>query len=114
MNLIEQLGGYSAAKAHVLELVSDYGEGVTNKTKLYDFQFNVGQVKKALLEYRRQHNIFEVGDKIVHPKFGDKNIYEILEIRNDLFTVYCFRQSHSFKSDVRHATPEEIAAGHRL
>lgn len=100
MNLIEQLGGYDVAKSLKMSQIW--------------LKKHCDELKVALLEYRRQHNIFEVGDKIVHPKFNDKNIYEILKIRNDLFTVYCFRQSHSFKSDVRHATDEEIAAGRRL
>ena len=69
---------------------------------------------KANLEYRRQHNIFEIGDKVVHPKFSNMNIYEICEIKGDLFTVFYNRKSHSFKSDVRHATDEEIKAGKRL
>ena len=42
------------------------------------------------------------------------NIYEICEIKGDLFTVFYNRKSHSFKSDVRHATDEEIKAGKRL
>jgi hypothetical protein len=70
--------------------------------------------EKAALENRRQHNIFEVGDKVVHPKFSNMNIYEICEIKGDLFTVFYDRKSHSFKSDVRHATDEEIKAGKRL
>lgn len=96
MNLIERLGGYEAAKAE--------GE----KWGFDDFLNN------QLLEYRRQHNIFEVGDKVVHPKFSNMNIYEICEIKGDLFTVFYDRKSHSFKSDVRHATDEEIKAGKRL
>jgi hypothetical protein len=96
VNLIERLGGYEAAKAE--------GE----KWGFDDFLNN------QLLEYRRQHNIFEVGDKVVHPKFSNMNIYEICEIKGDLFTVFYDRKSHSFKSDVRHATDEEIKAGKRL
>lgn len=57
---------------------------------------------------------FKVGDLVVHPKFDNKKIYEIIEIKGDLFTVFYDRNSHSFRSDLRHATPEEIKAGHRL
>lgn len=99
MNLIEQLGGYEAAK-------KKYSER--------PHAFVWGDIGKALLSYRRQHNIYEIGDKVVHPKFSNMNIYEICEIKGDLFTVFYDRKSHSFKSDVRHATPEEIAAGRRL
>lgn len=75
---------------------------------------NVEGLKQRLLDYRRQHNIFEVGDKVVHPKFSNMKIYEICEISGDLFTVFYDRKSHSFKTDVRHATDEEIKAGKRL
>ena len=107
--IIEQLGGYEAAKAHIRELVSDYDEGVTGKTKLYDFQFSVGQVEQALLEYRRQHNIFEVGDWIT----SGNETYQILSIEyGDLYKVanntYC--ESGCFS----HATDAEIKAGKRL
>ncbi|WP_270385635.1 hypothetical protein [Acinetobacter guillouiae] len=57
---------------------------------------------------------FKVGDLVVHPKFDNKKIYEIIKIKGDLFTVFYDRNSHSFRSDLRHATPEEIKAGHRL
>ena len=56
MNLIEQLGGYEKAK----EWYKDQ-----------DLRGNhTARIRHALLEYRRQHNIFEVGDKVVktHPK----------------------------------------------
>ena len=53
MNLIEQLGGYGAAKAEA-----------NSPIKLLNF-FNYEQLEKELLEYRREHNIFEVGDKVV-------------------------------------------------
>ena len=98
MNLIEQLGGYEKAK-----------------TKFRDNgSFHAERVKAALLQYRRQHSIFEVGDKVVHPKFSNMKIYEICEISGDLFTVFYDRKSHSFKTDVRHATDAEIKAGKRL
>lgn len=110
MNLIEQLGGHERAKAFLNaasytmdELIMMQRSGVRPQ-----------HVEKALLEYRRQHNIFEVGDKVVHPKFSNMNIYEICEIKGDLFTVFYNRKSHSFKSDVRHATDAEIKAGKRL
>lgn len=100
MNIIEQLGGYEETKKHLDSCWCD--------------DDNREYLLEKLLDYRRQHNIYEVGDKVVHPKFSNMNIYEICEIKGDLFTVFYDRKSHSFKSDVRHATPEEIAAGRRL
>ena len=114
INLIEQLGGYEAAKAHIRELVSDYDEGVTGKTKLYDFQFSVGQVEQALLEHRRQHNIFEVGDKVIktHPK--NTILWPVLGVYKNGgvwldYKGFCWKPPR-----VRHATDEEIKAGKRL
>lgn len=94
MNLIEQLGGYGRAK-DALELPLDYG-------------FSDDDIKAALLEYRRQHNIFEVGDKVVvkaSPFWPEDYVIQTVE------------QEHIGKwymSAWRHATPEEIKAGKRL
>ena len=104
MNLIEQLGGYERAK-HEFKMI----EEMTPK-----FPDEVKTNNRLLLEYRRQHNIFEVGDKVVHHKFSNIKIYEVCEISGDLLTVFYDRKTHSFKTDIRHATDEEIAAGRRL
>lgn len=74
--------------------------------------------EKAALEYRRQHNIFEVGDKVVIRK---------ADSHPDLFTYESISKSgnmHFFESPfnygyldlckVRHATDEEIKVGKRL
>lgn len=108
MNLIEKLGGY--------DLVVDVRKKKTSNQYL-DFNgrnIHFSKIDSELLEYRRENNIFEAGDLVVHPKFDNKKIYEIIEIKGDLFTVFYDRNSHSFRSDLRHATPEEIKAGHRL
>lgn len=105
MELIKQLGGYEKAKS-----------------QLNDFNESFGywqDLNQELLEYRRRHNIFEVGDKVV---FVD------LRCSNDIWYV-----SESFTSDhvgvikegmlgfsvihksmIRHTTDAEIKAGHRL
>lgn len=60
---------------------------------------------------------FKVGDYVVHPKFSNKGLYKIYEISGSITKVQLMpngRKSYSFKSDIRHATPEEIAAGHRI
>ena len=104
MNLIEQFGGYERAK-HEFEMIKEMKPIYPGEIETND---------RLLLEYRRQHNIFEVGDKVVHHKFSNMKIYEICEISGDLFTVFYDRKSHSFKTDVRHATDAEIEAGKRL
>ena len=105
MNLIEQLGGYEKAKV-ILQAVAREHDAM-------------------LLEYRRQHNIFEVGDKVV---------YKPSMVQGVIFTVIGFDDFGWMKteaffegfdhpkrfsedppfSDIRHATNEEIKAGRRL
>lgn len=104
-NLIEKLGGYDRAK------------------EMYTAQLKAGLApygyEEALLEYRRKHNIFEVGDKVVfiHP-------FEL----GDLFTVHsiCERFTGVKRNNdeciyyaeivwgLRHANDAEIKAGRRL
>lgn len=82
MNLIEQLGGYEKAKV-ILQAVGHEHDAM-------------------LLEYRRQHNIFEVGDAMIIPSRGNGIFYF-----NALF-------SDSDIAEARHATDAEIKAGKRL
>ena len=55
MNLIEQLGGYERAK-HEFEMIK-------GMKPIYPGEIETND--RLLLEYRRKHNIFEVGDKVV-------------------------------------------------
>lgn len=92
MNLIEQLGGYERAK-HEFEMIKEM-------KPIYPVEIETND--RLLLEYRRQHNIFEVGDAMVIPSRGN-GIFHF----NTLF-------SDSDIAEARHATDAEIAAGHRL
>lgn len=101
MNLIEQLGGYEAAK---------------NQAKDKSIGFLV-DINNELLEYRRQHNIYEIGDKIVSTLNGSEDwknaICEILAFHKKMAITTGFSCAiHHY--DYRHATPEEIKAGRRL
>lgn len=105
MSLIEQLGGYDkACKACDKE--------INNGGYPYD-------LISALLENRRANNIFEVGDKVVfEAHFCDEhNGSGYGEI------TYCTMDKRVFEIDnyylvsideIRHATQQEIKAGHRL
>ena len=102
--LIEQLGGYERAKIKYADR---------------PFCLAWSDIGAALLEYRREHNIFEVGDKVVfiHP-------FEL----GDLFTVHSMCERFigvKRKNDERiyyaeivwglkHATDAEIEAGRAL
>lgn len=101
MSLIEQLGGYDFVK-NKSESNILYGE------KIY--------LKRALLEYRRQHNIFEVDDLVVltEPLYSSA-IWSVHQANNDMvFISKDFGFVPMYKSEVRHATTQEIESGHRL
>jgi len=96
VNLIEQLGGYERAKNHRDYLI-DFGNEFNRPNK-----YEVNKINNALLEYRRQHNIFEEGDKVIYLILG-----------NDVITYDDWLKTQN-SNLIRHATPEEIAAGKRL
>ena len=83
MNLIEQLGGYEKAKV-ILQAVGHEHDAM-------------------LLEYRRQQNIFEIGD-----------LYVFTEKYSKQSVIHKVDSLNSGKGCIRHATPEEIKAGRRL
>ena len=101
MNLIEQLGGYERAKdgLHRLKLEKK------DLLACGDLVVVESEIDAALLEYRRQHNIFEVGDPIIDACIGNSVIKYHGGYDNHENWVSCF---------VRHATDEEIKAGKRL
>ena len=103
--LIENLGGYETAKSKLRENGSLHAE----------------RLKKALLEYRRQHNIFEVGDKVVHIyDSGNSMLFTVKDITDH---GYSFGNDWGWRGVIsnmgvghafRHATTKEIKAGKRL
>ena len=87
MNLIEQLGGYEFVK----KMWQDGGS------------LQGTQLAFELLEYRRQHNIFEIGDPYVFTeKYSKHSVIHKVDSLN------------SGKGCIRHATDAEIKAGRRL
>ena len=101
MNLIERLGGYEAAKAE--------GE----KWGFDDFLNN------QLLKYRRQHNIFEAGDKVVFRECsgigGASDAIDLMTVKSiDAFGVRMTNSLCPWAIQIRHATDAEIKAGKRL
>jgi transcription antitermination factor NusG len=98
VNLIEQLGGYERAK-HEFEMIKEMKPICLGEIETND---------RLLLEHRRQHNIFEVGDKVVvkaHPFWPED--YVILTVEQEHIGKW-------YMSAWRHAEPEEIKAGKRL
>ena len=101
MNLIEQLGGYERAKDGLHRLKFEKKDLLT----CGDLVVVESEIDAALIEYRRQHNIFEVGDPIIDACIGNSVIKYHGGYDNHENWVSCF---------VRHATDEEIKAGKRL
>ena len=110
MNLIERLGGYGKAK-------QKYSE------RPFDLAWS--DIGKALLEYRRENNIFEVGDAIVSAfdnikMFGNSTV-EIARFRDDINCIDLIEGTYVRLTNgcdcnldqFRHATDKEIAQGYR-
>ena len=110
MNLIERLGGYGKAK-------QKYSE------RPFDLAWS--DIGKALLEHRREKNIFEVGDKIVSAfdnieMFGNSTV-EIARFRDDINCIDLIEGTYVRLTNgcdcnldqFRHATDKEIAQGYR-
>lgn len=101
MNLIEQLGGYDAAKEKSTSWLLNHGENWRN-------------VKDAtLLEYRRQHNIFEVGDYVFHTVCNNP-LLEKITWTDGVRIITNLAGRSTLIETFRHATDEEIKAGKRL
>jgi len=102
MSIIEQLGGYEAAKGFY-ERATKYG-------------FKLIEIRDALLEHRRQHNIFEMDDCIIHD--GELKVFATWStaIEGCAYIGYAFAEDGEMadKDEFRHATDLEIEAGYRL
>ncbi|MFH7804068.1 hypothetical protein [Acinetobacter sp. BSP-53] len=78
--------------------------------------------EKAALENRRQHNIFEVGDKVVYYTLPHERLFYVKAVLNGSIVVHecldelsarCFSEFNPY-DEIRHATDAEIEAGKRL
>lgn len=111
MNLIEQLGGYKRAKDGLHRLKLEKKDLLT----CGDLVVVESEIDAALIEYRRQHNIFEEGDKAV---FVDDFMHD------ELMVVAWTREGEVWMDEgakrctdlsmIRHATDAEIKACKRL
>lgn len=101
MNLIEQLGGY------------EYLNGFYKRAVAHGFTLT--EIKDALLQYRRQHNIFERNDYVVNKDIKYSDELNIVSASNDKALWFFGKIYGGFvKSQFRHATDAEIKAGKRL
>lgn len=123
MNLIEKLGDYEKAKEIIDQNIKDFGEEC-GEVGIY--HPNTGWIvhedlQSCLLEYRRENDIFEVGDVVVgrcYSDFDDALLTITKKFTHDGKPCIVFECTRTicddFESEVRHAKPEELEAGHRL
>ena len=106
-------------------VISDFGGYEKCKDILsqpnIDFIMNAQGLREHMLEYRRQHNIFEIGDKVVFIESELKNprlmtVIEVSEPICGFLMAECNLgiTNGFYPSRYRHATDEEIKAGKRL
>ena len=112
MNLIEQLGGYERAKDGLHRLKLEKKDLLT----CGDFVVVESEIDAALIEYRRQHNIFETDDYIIHD--GELKVFAMWSsaVEGCAYIGYANAENGEMahKDEFRHATDEEIKAGKRL
>lgn len=79
--------------------------------------FLVSDIEQALLQYRRENNIFEVGDEVVSTLDGEEDwknaVCRILGFHKNMAITTGF-SCYIHHYEYRHATDEEIQAGRRL
>ena len=112
MNLIEQLGGYERAKDGLHRLKLEKKDLLT----CGDFVVVESEIDAALIEYRRQHNIFETEGYIIHD--GELKVFAMWSsaVEGCAYIGYAYAENGEMahKDEFRHATDEEIKAGKRL
>lgn len=78
--------------------------------------YNADRMKKIYLEHRRANNIFEMDDYIIHD--GELKVFAMWSTAIDgcAYIGYAYAEDGEMaeKDEFRHATDEEITAGHRL
>ena len=119
MNLIEKLGGYEKAKQILISCEFHGRKDLRVPVAGGFIHIVVDFLEKDLLDYRKEHNIFEVGDKVVYKgEAGLNGLFEIERltktgkpktVKTERFGNFPCRYC-----EVQHATDEEIQAGHRL
>ena len=114
MNLIEKYGSYDAAKAKQQELSKIAAD--PQLLLVGKIIKEIGEIEIALLEYRRQHNIFEPDDYIIHD--GELKVFAMWSsaVEGCAYIGYAYAENGEMahKDEFRHATDEEIKAGKRL
>ena len=100
-NIIEQLGGYEKAK-----------ECLNTRTARLSV---INELRAALLEYRRQHNIYEEGDWIIYD--DELMVFAMWSKHHNEYAYIGYANADDGAlehiSAFRHATDKEIAQGYQ-
>lgn len=98
-------------------VISDFGGYEKCKDILsqpnIDFIMNAQGLREHMLEYRRQHNIFEVGDYVFHTVCNNPLLEKITWI-DGVRIITNLAGRPTLIETFRHATDAEINAGKRL
>lgn len=97
----------------VIKTPEDYEKAKAALCQEQEEGYSGDDIAAVMLNYRRQHNIYEVGDKVVFINQNMSSSVKIIkEILNDTHVSFNF---HGFHIElIRHAIDEEIKAGKRL
>lgn len=95
MNLIDRLGGYDSLKKEYEETLPLIQKGYKSK--------GMEIIRLLLLEYRRQNNIFEIGDLVVFKEEYSKDS-----------VIHKIDSLGAGTKCLRHATDEEMEKGCRV
>ena len=118
MNLIEKYGSYDAAKTKQQELSKIAAD--PQLLLVGKIIKEIGEIEIALLEYRCQHNIFEVGDKVVFTDILNSCVVTFESTETDPMQIVWLTYPDGTAgyvfhlNKIKHATDEEIKAGERL
>lgn len=100
--MIKTIEEYNKAKAELNDWDSSEEQGI-----VHDYCI---QLSRDLLQYRRENNIFEVGDLVVHETYAIHTVVDVSEDYNYELSNFAYVSS----DNIRHATTQEIKAGIRL
>ena len=105
-------------------VISDFGgyekcKDILNQPNI-GFIMNAEALRRHMLEYRRQHNIFEVGDKVVFTDILNSCVVTFESTETDPMQIVWLTYPDGTAgyvfhlNKIKHATDEEIKAGKRL
>ena len=110
MNLIEQLGGYEKALDLFRGCPWDSGTvDVPNPRSKGMLRLDLNDLGYELLEYRRQRNIYVVGDYYVYLYEWDSDLDIVCKYNPSEWSDHLW----NIENMIRHATDKEIKQGYR-